>query len=101
MTDQVAFKILTAQQWADFQRDMIFLGSPVDVADGYIHLSTAAQLEETLAKHYAGQSNLVIAEVDLQSLSDTVRWEKSRGDQLFPHIYGDLPSAAIIRHSLR
>ena len=90
-----AYKILTADQWAVFEREGLFTGAPVDLADGYIHLSTADQLEETLAKHFAGQSALVIAEIDLNSLGDTVRWEVSRGDALFPHIYGVLPMAAV------
>ena len=90
-----AYKILTADQWAAFERDGVFTGAPVDLADGYIHLSTADQLEETLAKHFAGQSALVIAEIDLNSLGDTVRWEVSRGDALFPHIYGVLPMSAV------
>ena len=90
-----AYKILTADQWAVFEREGLFTGAPVDLADGYIHLSTADQLEETLAKHFAGQSALVIAEIDLNALGDTVRWEVSRGDQLFPHIYGVLPMSAV------
>ena len=95
MIDQVAFKILTSAQWADLERDLIFHGSQVDMDDGYIHLSTAAQLTETLDKHYAGQSGLTIAAVDLAVLGDSVRWEASRGGQLFPHIYGSLPMSAV------
>ena len=64
-------------------------------ADGYIHLSTSGQLDETLAKHFAGQENLVVAEIDLDALGETVRWETSRGGQLFPHIYGVLPMGAV------
>lgn len=93
--DTIAFKILTADQWAVFERDGAFTGAPVDVADGYIHVSTADQLEETLAKHFAGQNNLVIAEIDLGVLGDTIRWEVSRGGQLFPHIYDVLPMDAV------
>lgn len=91
-----AFKVLTAAQWAQFQADGIFHGAPVDLADGYIHLSAADQLQGTLAKHFAGQSGLVIAEVDLGVLGETVKWEVSRGDALFPHIYGPLPMAAVM-----
>jgi uncharacterized protein (DUF952 family) len=92
-----AFKILTAEQWAQFQADGIFHGAPVDLADGYIHLSATDQLQGTLDKHFAGHHGLVIAEVDLTALGDLVRWEVSRGGALFPHIYGPLPMAAIIR----
>ena len=91
-----AFKILTADQWAQFEADGVFHGAPVDLADGYIHLSAAAQLQGTLDKHFAGQNGLVIAEVDLAALGDTVRWEVSRGGALFPHIYGVLPMTAVI-----
>jgi uncharacterized protein (DUF952 family) len=91
-----AYKILTADQWAQFQADGVFLGAPVDLADGYIHLSAADQVQGTLDKHFAGQSGLVIAEVDLVALRSTVKWEVSRGGALFPHIYGPLPMAAVI-----
>ena len=91
-----AFKILTAPQWAQFQAEGVFAGAPVDVADGYIHLSTADQCDETLAKHFAGQAGLVIVEVDLPALADTIRWEASRGGALFPHIYGMLPMTAVL-----
>ena len=105
MTDQLhpttAFKILTADQWAQFQADGIFHGAPVDLADGYIHLSTADQLQGTLDKHFGGQVGLVIAEVDLNALGDTIKWEISRGGALFPHIYGPLPMAAVVGTSQR
>lgn len=91
-----AYKIFTADQWAQFQADGVFHGAPVDLADGYIHLSAATELQGTLDKHFAGQSGLVIAEVDLAALGKTVRWEVSRGGALFPHIYGPLPMAAVI-----
>lgn len=93
-----AFKILTAAQWAQFQADGIFHGAPVDLADGYIHLSAKDQLQGTLEKHFAGQAGLVIAEVNLAVLGDIIVWEVSRGDALFPHIYGPLPMEAVIAH---
>ena len=91
-----AYKVLTGDQWVQFERDGIFAGAPVDLADGYIHLSTADQLAETIARHFAGQTGLVTLCVDLTALSD-VRWEVSRGGQLFPHVYGPLPLAAVTR----
>lgn len=93
-----AFKILTAEQWAQFQTDGVFKGAPVDLADGYIHLSTQDQVQGTLDKHFAGQEGLVIAEVDLAYVHDSIKWEVSRGGALFPHVYGDLPMHAIIGH---
>jgi uncharacterized protein (DUF952 family) len=93
-----AFKILTAAQWAQFQADGVFHGAPVDLADAYIHLSAKDQLHGTLEKHFAGQADLVIAEVNLAFLGDTIVWEVSRGDALFPHIYGPLPIEAVIGH---
>ncbi len=96
MTATTAFKILTHQQWADFERERVFRGAPVDIADGYIHLSTAAQLDGTIAKHFAGQTDLMIAEVDLICLGDAIRWEVARGGELFPHLYAELPITAVI-----
>ena len=99
MTDDThpntAYKILTAGQWAHFRRHGVFHGAPVDLDDGYIHLSAADQLQGTLDKHFARQSDLVIAEVDLAALGESVKWEVSRGGALFPHIYGPLPMEAV------
>ena len=91
-----AHKILTAGQWAQFQRDGLFHGAPVDVADGYIHMSTADQLAGTLSKHFAGQDNLTIADIDLTRFGDELKWEVSRGGALFPHLYAPLPISAVI-----
>ncbi|MBA4752708.1 MAG: DUF952 domain-containing protein [Sphingopyxis sp.] len=96
MTAATAFKVLTQQQWADFERERVFRGAPVDIADGYIHLSTAEQLESTIAKYFAGQTDLMIAEVDLVCLGDAIRWEPARGGDLFPHIYAELPMHAVV-----
>jgi uncharacterized protein (DUF952 family) len=96
MSAATAFKILTAQQWADFERERVFRGAPIDVADGYIHLSAADQLEATLAKHFAGQADLMIVEIDLLLLDKAVRWEESRGGAHFPHLYGELPMHAVV-----
>ena len=91
-----AFKILTADEWIRFQADGRFEGSPDDRADGFIHLSAADQFQGTLERHFAGQSGLVLAEVDLGALGDSVRWEESRGGALFPHVYDGLPLSAVI-----
>ncbi len=96
----VAYKVLTAEQMASLLADGSFAGAPVDLADGYIHLSTADQLAGTLDKHFAGQTDLHIAAVDLAALGDAVRWEASRGGQLFPHVYGALPLSAVIANGL-
>ena len=96
MTSATAFKVLTQQQWADFERERVFRGAPVDIADGYIHLSTAGQLEATIAKYFADQTGLMIAEVDLICLGDNIRWEPARGGDLFPHIYAELPIHAVV-----
>jgi uncharacterized protein (DUF952 family) len=94
-----AYKVLTAEQMAQLEADATFAGAPVDLADGFIHLSTAAQLEETVAKHFAGQDDLHIAAVDLEALGNLVKWEPSRGGDLFPHIYGALPLSAVFAYS--
>jgi beta-hydroxylase len=90
-----AYKILTAGQWAGWQDRGEFAGAPIDIDDGYIHLSTAEQVAETHAKHFEGLHDLVLAEVDLDQLGDAVVWEPSRGGQLFPHVYGIIPLDAV------
>lgn len=94
----IAYKVLTAGEMAALEADGVFQGAPVDLADGYIHLSAAAQLEETLAKHFAGQQSLHLVAVDLPVLGEAVRWEPSRGGDLFPHIYAPLPLSAVIAY---
>jgi uncharacterized protein (DUF952 family) len=94
----VAYKVLTAKQMETLETDGTFAGAPVDLADGYIHLSTAEQLDETVAKHFAGQDDLHVAAVDLPVLADTVKWEVSRGGALFPHIYAPLPLSAVLAY---
>ena len=96
MTELFAYKILTRDQWEAFRADGIFNGAPVDLADGYIHLSTKAQTAETVAKHFAGQDDLILAMVDLAALGEGVKWEASRGGQLFPHLYAPLPMSAVV-----
>lgn len=89
------YKILTADQWRGFEASGVFSGAPVDLADGYIHFSTAAQVVETAAKHFAGQSGLVLAAVEVDGL-DALQWEPSRGGALFPHLYAALPLTRIV-----
>ncbi|MBX9885278.1 MAG: DUF952 domain-containing protein [Novosphingobium sp.] len=94
-----AYKVLTAEQMAALEHDGVFAGAPIDLADGYIHLSTADQVTETVDKHFAGQTDLHIAAVDLAVLGDAVKWEPSRGGALFPHIYAALPLSAVTAHA--
>lgn len=98
-TDTVAYKILTGEQLQQLLSAGIFKGAPIDLSDGYIHMSTARQAQETLEKHFSGQSDLHIARVDLTTLGDAVKWEVSRGGALFPHIYADLPLTAVTSHA--
>jgi uncharacterized protein (DUF952 family) len=86
----LVYKILTAPQWAEFEEAGEFDGSPADLEDGFIHLSTGAQAPGTAAKHFAGQGGLVLAAINEDVLFDGLRWEVSRGGDLFPHLYRKL-----------
>lgn len=97
MSPAVAYKILTADEWAAFGQAGSFAGAPIDRADGYVHLSAADTVIETAARHFAGHDALVLVTLDLARLGDAVRWEVSRGGALFPHCYGELPMAAVVR----
>ncbi len=97
MTDAVAYKIVDAEAWVQARDAGEYEGSTVDHADGYIHMSTEAQLAETARKHYAGQSSLRLLTVDLTVVEGVLKWEPSRGGALFPHLYGPLPVSAVTR----
>jgi len=89
------YKICPSALWHEAERAGVFTGAPVDHADGYIHFSTAAQAAETAARHFAGQDDLVLVAVDTAALDSALRYEPSRGGQLFPHLYGTLPLSAV------
>jgi uncharacterized protein (DUF952 family) len=84
------YKILRAPEWVTFAAKGRFEGSAVDLADGYVHLSTAEQVEETAARHFAGEAGLVLLTLDRTRLDPALKWEPSRGGQLFPHLYRPL-----------
>lgn len=90
------YKILTAEQWTDLQTHLETPGAPIDVSDGYVHFSTARQAAETAAKHFAGQEGLWVLALDADALGDALKWERSRGDQMFPHLYGPLRMADVL-----
>ena len=89
------YKIATAASYDSTRGAASYSGMPIDAKDGYLHLSTAAQLAETLRLHFAGQSGLVLLAVRTTDLGDKLVWEPSRGGQLFPHYYGALPLSAV------
>jgi len=91
------YKICPEALWREAETRGRFEGAPVDRADGYIHFSTAAQLCETAARHFSGQAGLCLVSVDAEKLGAALRWEASRGGALFPHLYGELPLAAVTK----
>jgi uncharacterized protein (DUF952 family) len=93
----IIYKICPASLWREAEAAGKFSGSAVDIKDGFIHFSTAAQAQETAAKHFAGQSDLLVVSVDADKLGDALKWEPSRGGALFPHLYGDLDLGAVIK----
>ena len=89
------YKICSAEEWRAAERAGRYQGAPVDAHDGFIHFSTAAQVAETAAKHFAGQRELLLVAVDADALSSSLKWEPSRGGELFPHLYAALPLTAV------
>ena len=90
------YKITPASAWREAERAGVYRGSADDARDGFIHFSTAAQVAETVRKHYHGQTGLFLIAVDAEALGDALRWEVSRNDELFPHLYGELDLGAVI-----
>ena len=93
MAFPLIYKILSAAAWHDAEASGSFTGAPVDLADGYIHFSTAVQVAETAAKHFSGQRDLLLVAVDAEKLGAALKWEASRGGALFPHLYAPLATA--------
>lgn len=91
----LVYKICPRELWRQAEAAGLFTGAPVDRADGFIHFSTAAQVAETAARHFTGQGDLVLVAVETQELGPALRFEPSRGGDLFPHLYGDLPLSAV------
>lgn len=90
------YKILPRGDWESALGRGTFAGSAVDLADGFIHFSTAAQAQETARRHFAGQDDLVVLEIEADDLGAALVWEPSRGGDLFPHLYGPL-AASVVR----
>ena len=90
------YKILSASAFAEAKRTERFTGSADDLRDGFIHLSAAHQLAGTLAKHFAGQPELVLLAVNAERLGVDLKWEPSRDGELFPHLYAPLDLAAVL-----
>jgi uncharacterized protein (DUF952 family) len=84
------YKICPAALWRQAEAEGVFRGSPVDLEDGFIHFSTADQVKETAAKHFAGQHDLLLVAVDSDPFGAILQWEPSRGGALFPHLYAPL-----------
>ena len=91
---EVVYKIVPSFLWPT--RGEAFTGAPVDLADGFVHFSTKAQVAETATRHFAGQDDLLLVAVDAARLGKALRWEASRGGDLFPHLYGPLPLSVVL-----
>ena len=90
------FRLVTRQEWQEAVRSGAYQGAPHDHADGFIHFSSAAQVEETAHLHYRDQDDVMVLTVDAERLNGAVEWEPSRGGELFPHLYGTVPVEAVL-----
>ncbi len=90
------YKILTRRVWEEAMASGASIGSPLDLKDGFIHLSTAVQAGETARLHFRGQTDLILVGFDAEAFGDALKWEPSRGGQLFPHLFAALPVTAAV-----
>ncbi|MGO4573749.1 DUF952 domain-containing protein [Microvirga sp. 2TAF3] len=90
------YKICSRLLWQEAEKVGIFSGAPIDAKDGYIHFSTGTQVRETAAKHFAGQDDLLLIAIEGKELGEALRYESSRGGDLFPHLYAPLPLTAVL-----
>ena len=90
------YKVVSAKEWSVATEQGEFLGAAIDLTDGYIHFSTAEQLRETVEKHFASQTDLLLVGVNADSLGDELKWEPSGGGALFPHLYAPLSIESVV-----
>lgn len=93
---KIIFKICPETLWREAEAAGLFKGAPIDIIDGYLHFSTAQQVRETAARHFAGQDDLLLIAIDAERLGPDLRYEPSRGGDLFPHLYAPLPLSAVL-----
>lgn len=92
----IIYKICPAEAWRQAEASGVYRGSADDARDGFIHFSTASQVSGTAAKFFAGQAGLVLVAIPSDALGDALRWEPSRGGELFPHLYGELDAGVVL-----
>ncbi len=92
----IVYKIVPESLWRPAKEKGVFEGAEIDVKDGFIHFSTGAQARETARLHFAGETGLLLVAVDAVSLGESLRFEPSRGGDLFPHLYGSLPMSGVL-----
>ena len=97
-SEDLIYKVCDRSAWEAAVEHGVFQGAQIDLADGFIHFSAAHQVVETVAKHFAEQEGLVLVAVPAKELGEALRWEESRGGDLFPHLYGSLPTS--LAHSV-
>jgi uncharacterized protein (DUF952 family) len=89
------YKVVPEEVWRSAEAEGLFRGSGIDLSDGFIHLSAADQVVETVSKHFTGQQGLLLVTIDGDKLGSALRWEPSRDGALFPHVYGVIPMEAV------
>lgn len=90
------YKIVPEELWRPVRQTGEFTGAPIDLKDGFIHFSTAVQVRETARLHFSGQNDLLLVAIHAEGLGEALRFEASRGGDLFPHLYGTLPLHAVL-----
>lgn len=94
--EQLIYKVCDRNRWEEAVARGVFEGAEIDLADGFIHFSAKHQVVETVTKHFAGKENLVLVAVPANKLGDALKWEPSRGGDLFPHLYDPLPTSLAV-----
>lgn len=95
MRASTVYKIVDQASWEEASGQGVYRGAPIDHADGFIHLSTKGQVMETARRHFAEEEGLLLVAVSVDAIAADLKWEPSRGGDLFPHLYGDLPLEAV------
>ena len=95
--NQRLYKILSGTEWQQVHSDQALAGFGIDLTDGFIHLSSAGQVKETVQRYFSGRDDLMLVSIDGSFLGESLRWEESRGGAACPHVYGVIPMEAILK----
>ena len=86
--ESFVYRVMLNNEWDEFKKKKKFFGNKLDIQSGFIHLSTKSQIKNTIEKYYKNEDSVIIFKINVKDIAKNLKWEISRNNQLFPHLYG-------------